>query len=226
MAVATVQEALGGCYVREKEIRIGNAPLLEVAYGWADTAPLVEAVGQGGPVTPLERPIGGHPESVLFACTAGSRAYGTAVTSSGCLDTSIEFALSITTASMAGRTLAEGLVEGRIGIKKLFYVLRPLFACRWIETHGSQLPTPFGLLVDSECVTAEEKSWIADLLVRKSELDEAEPIALDAWRAERLRAELDAIKVRASLSTVSRACTHETADLDRLFRAFLRSGEA
>jgi predicted nucleotidyltransferase len=35
--------------------------------------------------------------------------------------------------SMADRAIVENLVNDRIGIKNLFYVLRPLLACRWIE---------------------------------------------------------------------------------------------
>ena len=34
---------------------------------------------------------------------------------------------------MAERALTENYADGKIGIKKLFYVLRPLYACRWIE---------------------------------------------------------------------------------------------
>jgi predicted nucleotidyltransferase len=33
---------------------------------------------------------------------------------------------------MADRAIGEHLTDGRITIKKLFYVLRPLLACRWI----------------------------------------------------------------------------------------------
>jgi len=35
-------EALGGQYVREKEIEIGGKALIEVAYGWKSLAPLIE----------------------------------------------------------------------------------------------------------------------------------------------------------------------------------------
>ncbi len=35
-------EALGGQYVREKEIEIGGKTLIEVAYGWKSLAPLIE----------------------------------------------------------------------------------------------------------------------------------------------------------------------------------------
>jgi hypothetical protein len=36
-------EWLGGQFLREKQIKIGGADLLEVAYGWADIRHVVEA---------------------------------------------------------------------------------------------------------------------------------------------------------------------------------------
>jgi predicted nucleotidyltransferase len=58
---------------------------------------------------------------------------------------------------MAVRAL-EGSLEGeRIGIKKLFYVLRPLLACRWIEKKRSQPPTLFHALMDDELISPEER---------------------------------------------------------------------
>jgi uncharacterized protein len=58
--------------------------------------------------------------------------------------------------------------NGTITTKKLFYTLRALLACRWIERTISQPPTEFARLVD--CVAhEEEKSWIARLLEQKAE---------------------------------------------------------
>jgi hypothetical protein len=42
-----------------------------------------------------------------------------------------------------GSSAQRHLVDGRIRIKKLFYVLRPLLACRWIEETLTQPPTGF-----------------------------------------------------------------------------------
>src|SRR5690349_15035597 len=71
--------------------------------------------------------------------------------------------------SMAVRTFTEHYAEGRIGIKKLFYVLRPLLACRWIERHSSQPPTEFAKLLAAGLITADEHEWIQNLLVRKAD---------------------------------------------------------
>ena len=54
---------------------------------------------------------------------------------------------------MAERALEDNYRDGRIGIKKIFYVLRPLLACRWIESDGSQPPTEFSRLTAAPWVT-------------------------------------------------------------------------
>jgi predicted nucleotidyltransferase len=92
--------------------------------------------------------------------------------------------------SMADRSFNENFNEGRIRIKKLFYVLRPLLACRWIEKSLTQPPTEFSKLVDAAWVSADEKLWIADLLTQKSAAVEAHPISLETDRADAIREEL------------------------------------
>ena len=93
--------------------------------------------------------------------------------------------------SMADRALAEGYVEGRIRIKKLFYTLRPLLACRWIEHTDTQPPTEFSSLMSKPWVTSAERDWIADLLRQKSVAAEGACIELNATRVSEIRAELD-----------------------------------
>jgi predicted nucleotidyltransferase len=93
--------------------------------------------------------------------------------------------------SMAVRTLEENLQGERIGIKKLFYVLRPLLACRWIERKRSPPPTLFHAMMDDELVAPEERIWIEALLKRKADALEAEPVAVNDARVDRIRAELE-----------------------------------
>lgn len=78
--------------------------------------------------------------------------------------------------SMAHAALAARGENGAIKTKKLFYALRALLACRWIERNGSQPPTEFDRLV---AVVAEgnEKMWIADLLEQKAKGGEADRTA-------------------------------------------------
>ena len=91
---------------------------------------------------------------------------------------------------MAERSLEENYADGRIGIKKIFYVLRPLLACRWIARAGSQPPTEFSNLVAAEWVSAGERQWIGSLLEEKAAAAERHAISLDEARARDIRAEL------------------------------------
>jgi predicted nucleotidyltransferase len=91
---------------------------------------------------------------------------------------------------MAAAALEENVRDGAIGIKKLFYVLRPLLSCRWITHARMQPPTEFARLVASEWVTVEERAWIADLLERKARAAEAHAIPVDSSRLAALRSEI------------------------------------
>lgn len=122
--------------------------------------------------------------------------------------------------SMATRTFTENYTEGRIGIKKVFYVLRPLLACRWIERRQSQPPTELAELLATELVTSDEREWIRDLLVRKAAAREADVVNLDAHRAASIETELERYKSAAHLRSNSSA--GNVNDLDALLRAWLK----
>jgi uncharacterized protein len=120
--------------------------------------------------------------------------------------------------SMATRTFNENYADGSIGIKKLFYVLRPLLACRWIESRRSQPPTQFSELVSAEFVTTDERDWIRDLLVRKADAREAAAISLDRSRAASIETELE--RYKSAAAQVSSLSTGNTGDLDTLLRTW------
>ena len=121
--------------------------------------------------------------------------------------------------SMAVRALAENAADGRIPIKRLFYVLRPLFACRWIEQTSTQPPTEFIKLVTPDWVAAEEKDWVAHLLDRKSTSAEAKPIELDQRRTDSFQAELERCKSAATL--VEAPAGSKVAELDGVLRNWI-----
>ena len=75
--------------------------------------------------------------------------------------------------SMARAALDSREVGGVISTEKLFYALRALFACRWIERTNSQPPTEFERLV-SFVANEIEKSWITDLLQKKAQGSEGD----------------------------------------------------
>ncbi|MHC5215746.1 nucleotidyltransferase domain-containing protein [Enterococcus sp. LJL128] len=54
-----------------------------------------------------------------------------------------------------------------VKIKKYFYVLRPLLACRWIEAHQTAPPVLFQELLQQEGLSAELVQQIERLLIKK-----------------------------------------------------------
>ena len=124
--------------------------------------------------------------------------------------------------SMADAALKENLSDGHIGIKKLFYVLRPLLACRWIANAHSQPPTAFAELVYTPWVTTDERAWIATLLQQKAAAVEAQSIALDVRRVESLRNELAHYKVAAG-SLPAPPPPPQLSELDALLQQWARS---
>ena len=67
---------------------------------------------------------------------------------------------------MAERNCREYLQGDEVWLKKYFYVLRPVLACRWIETHDSVPPVEFEELVE-ELLPPQLRPPVADLLTRK-----------------------------------------------------------
>ncbi len=53
--------------------------------------------------------------------------------------------------SMARSNLREYLRGDIVWVKKYFYVLRPILACRWIENHSEPVPMEFEKLVAATC---------------------------------------------------------------------------
>jgi uncharacterized protein len=121
---------------------------------------------------------------------------------------------------MAQAALEENLRVDGISIKKLFYVLRPLLACRWIVATNSQPPTEFSMLMSAEWVTVEERAWMNGLLRQKADANEAQSISLAAQRIAQLRAEIAAHE--ATASSLRAPDKPEVEDLNELLRAFVR----
>ena len=71
----------------------------------------------------------------------------------------------------------------------LFYALRALFACRWIERYVSQPPTEFDQLLES-VADDNERSWIADLLAKKADGREADKTSAIRQHLDRMAGEL------------------------------------
>jgi uncharacterized protein len=70
--------------------------------------------------------------------------------------------LSMTKSNYLGYLLGD-----RVRVKKYFYALRPMLACRWIETHGTVPPMEFETLLEDGLPDGPLKADIQDLLIRK-----------------------------------------------------------
>lgn len=123
--------------------------------------------------------------------------------------------------NMAERALADNYADGKIGIKKLFYVLRPLYACRWIEHLQTQPPTELDELLDSQWVERGDREWVNELTLLKASQKEAQPLELHADKVKAIEADIAHFK---SLMTSLRAPgKSSTTCLDELLRRWTGS---
>jgi len=119
---------------------------------------------------------------------------------------------------MAQGNYREYLQGDPVRVKKYFYVLRPVLACRWIETHDSMPPMEFAALV-SDRLPAALQPTVRNLLDRKTTGDE-----LDSGpRVPEINDFLDSEMNRLEdfLATVPRKPAPDWATLDRVFREAL-----
>lgn len=91
----------------------------------------------------------------------------------------------------ARTTFHEHLSGETVRLKKVFYFLRPILACRWIEQTRTQPPTAFAELVAADWVHADERTTIAELQHRKQLASEADREALDPTLAQWMRDQLE-----------------------------------
>lgn len=83
--------------------------------------------------------------------------------------------------NMAERNYKDYFEDSTVPIKKYFYMLRPLLACRWILKHCSMAPMEFLLLVEDAQLEMPVRREIDKLFVRKikgEELKREQPIAI------------------------------------------------
>ncbi len=121
--------------------------------------------------------------------------------------------------SIARNVSAEHLAGPSVDIKKLFYILRPLAAFRWIELRSSMPPTDFLEVLAGIDSSDLQRSWVDELRARKRTLLEGDSIELEppvrswveSW-LERSGAAVAALPSRKG----------EVARLDALFLDVLR----
>jgi predicted nucleotidyltransferase len=116
---------------------------------------------------------------------------------------------------MAEGNYREYLRGEQVRVKKYFYVLRPVLACRWIQAHESMPPMEFADLVADQLPPALQ-GVVADLLRRKREGDELASGPRVGEINDFLEAELP--RLREALPRVPRRPKPDWELLDRVFR--------
>ena len=116
---------------------------------------------------------------------------------------------------MAEGNYREYLLGDPVRVKKYFYVLRPVLACRWIAAHGTMPPMEFASLMEDQ-LPAELQPVVHALLARKRSGDEL----ASGPRISEINEFLDAevARLRAALATIPRGLAPNWETLDRVFR--------
>jgi len=119
---------------------------------------------------------------------------------------------------MAQGNYREYLKGDQVWIKKYFYILRPLLACKWIENDLGPVPMEFEVLADHLIDTKALSKAIKELLKRKKNGDELSwgpkiPVINDFIGKEIMRLETEKFKNNKPGS--------KTEKLNDLFRSSL-----
>jgi predicted nucleotidyltransferase len=96
--------------------------------------------------------------------------------------------------SMANTNTREFLQKDQVRLKKYLYVLRPIFACLWIEQFGDMPPIEFHRLLDRLLPTSSLRAEIDALLVKKMAGGEAEVANQILMISDFIHAELARLK--------------------------------
>lgn len=117
---------------------------------------------------------------------------------------------------MARSTYADHLAGDEVRLKKLFYFLRPILACRWVEHTRTQPPTAFAQLLAAPWVNDAERAWIGELEVRKAIARESESEPMPAFLRSWMLAQSDYFEQIGA--TLARPVEAEHALLDTTLR--------
>lgn len=120
---------------------------------------------------------------------------------------------------MAEGNFREYLRGERVRLKKYFYVLRPLLACRWTDAHGTMPPMEFQKLVEDQ-LPAKLHAAVGQLTERKRAGDELD----DGPKIPEINAfiESELSRLEAQLGGEEKAEPPKWDVLDKVFRDSLQ----
>jgi len=121
---------------------------------------------------------------------------------------------------MAQGNFREYLRGEQVRIKKYFYVLRPILACKWIESNNTMPPMEFEKLVQSQIQDRRLADEINQLLQRKKAGEELDIEPQITVINEFLEREIEYYSHYAR--TIKKAQPPDHAVLDKLFRETLK----
>lgn len=122
--------------------------------------------------------------------------------------------------NMAKNNYREYLQGSEVKIKKYFYVLRPVLACKWIEKYKMVPPINFHELLQKMIPDSELKNEVEHLLKRKLVGDELDIEPRINVINEFLEREM--IRLEAYIKTLTVEIDDPTKKLDDLFRNTLK----
>ncbi len=121
--------------------------------------------------------------------------------------------------TLARKIHEKHLATGTGSIKKLFYVLRPLMALRWIDQRRTMPPTSFHEVLAGMELQPHEQDWIAEWLRSKRDALEGDSLVLEPAAREWLEGELER-GVRSAAALPSRGHV-DPAPLNALLRRWI-----
>ena len=121
-------------------------------------------------------------------------------------------------------TQAIAQVQGlTIGLHRVFYIIRPLLACEWIEKHGSMPPTEFQQLLEADFLPLPLVNEVSEIMRRKliTVTVDREELTLSKdllyWMTESLKQHQETLRL---LPTGPTAVSFEP--LNELFRSYIK----
>lgn len=124
---------------------------------------------------------------------------------------------------MALGVASKSLQGNCIGIKKLFYIVRPLLACRWIECRHCMPPTDFHRMLRQGLVDPTIEAWIHAQLGAKADLAESAEVDIPDKVLRWMETSLSDAAVRIDALPVSTAVIFHKLDA-LLFRIVAARG--
>ena len=115
---------------------------------------------------------------------------------------------------MARGNFREYLKGHEVWLKKYFYVLRPILACRWIEKFDKAVPMEFQLLVEKTLQDSQLKNDVYNLVERKKSGEELDFGPRIPSISDFVEAEID----RLEKSHPEKAEYKDFSELDEIFK--------